>query len=109
MPVGGYFRIQFSNYKNNVVKVTDQSSFKSNCFLVTDKDEDVGIECSPGFNIDEIGFIDIKCTATLFGDKGTPKEYPLKFKVTGLTNPRIKNELSFFRIFSMDSQHRIID
>lgn len=101
VPVGGFFRIQMDDYKNNQVKITDPAQFNQNCFLIRGNLE-FGLDCRAGATIDELEFIDIKCTAAIFGDKGTPIDYKMKIKITGLTNPRIKNELSVFRIFSLD-------
>lgn len=108
VPVGGFFRILLDDYKNNQVKITDPKSFNQNCFLIRGQLE-LGLDCQAGVNNDELEIIDIKCTAAVFGEKGTPKDFKMKIKITGLTNPRIRNELSVFRIFSLDSQLRIID
>lgn len=101
VPVDGFFRIEMSNYKNNMVKLTDPSSFDNNCILIEDNKE-IGVECTSGQTLDELEYIDIKCSKLIFGEKGTPKDKNLKFKIKGLTNPRIKNEFSFFKIFSLD-------
>ena len=37
------------------------------------------------------------------------KGQTLKFKIGGLTNPRMKNKLSYFKIYTMDSSFRYID
>ena len=39
----------------------------------------------------------------------TEKGEKFKFKIKGLTNPRLRNYTSFFKIYTMDEQYRYID
>jgi len=54
-------------------------------------------------------FVNITCDPAVFGPKGTEKGAELTFKITGLTNPRFKNYMSYFKLYTMDAEKRYID
>lgn len=45
----------------------------------------------------------------MFGEDGTAKGDSFKFEIKGLTNPRLLNYVSFFSIYSVDTEGRYID
>lgn len=108
MPVGGYYRIQMQNLKNNKVQVTDMATFRNECYLIRNETE-AGLECEAGEDLDNLQHVDIKVTRAAFGELGTEKSSQIHLKVGGLTNPRIVNELSYFSVYSLDQERRIID
>jgi hypothetical protein len=108
VPVDGYYRIQMLNLKNNKVQVTNTATFSNECFIIRSGTE-AGLECQAGMNLDDVQHVDIKVTRAVFGERGTEKDSQIQLKVGGLTNPRIVNEFSFFKVYSLDQERRIID
>jgi len=53
--------------------------------------------------------VNITCDPEEFGPDGTEKGAELTFKITGLTNPRFKNYMSYFKLYTMDADKRYID
>lgn len=109
MPLGGYFSILLSEDVANGVTVSDPVTVKNNCYLVTGATQK-GVGCVSGRTEEEQRhFVNITCDKNGFGSEGVGKNASLKFKIKGLTNPRMKNKLSYFKIYTMDSQFRYID
>jgi hypothetical protein len=45
----------------------------------------------------------------MFGDTGASANQDVKFKVTGLTNPRSVNQKNYFKIYTTDDKLNYID
>ena len=109
VPLGGYFSILLSEDVANGVTVSDPVTVKNNCFLVTGSNSK-GVGCISGrTELEQRHFVNITCDKNGFGADGVAKGTSLKFRIKGLTNPRMKNKLSYFKIYTMDSQFRYID
>ena len=112
MPIGGRFRIVLSEDFANGVRISSEDIVKQNCYIISDSGERKGLACSPGYFRSPHGhrpFVDIECTRNVFGEDGTSKGESFKFEIKGLTNPRLLNYVSYFHIFSVDTEGRYID
>lgn len=112
MPIGGQFRIVLSEDFANGVRISSEDIVKQNCYIISGSGERKGLACSPGYFRSRHGrrpYVDVKCTRNVFGDKGTAKGDSFKFEIKGLTNPRLLNYVSYFQIYSVDTEGRYID
>ena len=93
----------------NGVTVSDPVTVKNNCYVVNGASSK-GVGCVSGrTELEQRHFVNITCDKNGFGADGVAKGTSLKFRIKGLTNPRMKNKLSYFKIYTMDSQFRYID
>ena len=109
VPLGGYFSILLSADRANGVRISNAETVKQNCFLVTETGQDRGLECNTGETADGRPFVNITCSRAGFGATGTPKGASFKFKIKGLTNPRMRNHVSYFKMYTMDPEFRYLD
>lgn len=109
VPLGGYFSILLSADRANGVRISNAETVKQNCFLVTETGQDRGLECNTGETADGRPFVNITCSRAGFGATGTTKGASFKFKIKGLTNPRMRNHVSYFKMYTMDPEFRYID
>jgi hypothetical protein len=105
--LGGYFSILLSADNNelsgeNGVRISNAETVKRNCFLVTSNGTEKGLECNAGQTFDGRQFVNITCSRAGFGGKGTPKGASFIFKIGGLTNPRMRNFVSYFKLYTLD-------
>lgn len=76
-----------------------------------------GLTCETGKTPDGRPLVNIKCTKAGFGDAivledkqdGTARGASFKFRIKGLTNPRLRGWPSYFKMFTMDRDFRYID
>ena len=67
------------------------------------------IKCVTGVTEQNRSFVNITCIQSVFGNGGTAPDTKLMFKIGGLTNPRFKDFVSEFKLYTMDAQKRYID
>ena len=115
VPLGGYFSILLSaDHGNeatgvNGVRISNAETVKRNCFLVANTGKDKGLECNTGETADGRPFVNITCSRAGFGETGTAKGASFKFKIRGLTNPRMRHYVSYFKLYTLDQKFRYID
>jgi hypothetical protein len=94
---------------NGVYLPDDSSTVKTNCFLMLQTGDKL-VECIIGTtDYLSLPYVNITCTPDMFGDAGAPANQDVKFKVTGLTNPRSVNQKNYFKIYTTDDKLNYID
>ena len=110
VPLGGQFSIVLSQGEDNGVGISNVDKVEKNCFLVSETGEEKGLDCKPGYSLERSRpYVNITCTRGGFGDVGSPAGSSFKFKISGLTNPRMRYFESLFSIYTLDTELRYID
>jgi len=106
VPVNGYFSFLLSEDEANGVKVSDNSLVENSCYLMEGASETgkaTPVKCATGVTEQGRSFVNITCIPSVFGNGGTAADSKLMFKIGGLTNPRFKDFVSEFKLYTMDA------
>lgn len=78
--------------------------------MVSETGQEKGLDCKPGYSFEKSRpYVNITCTRGGFGNNGSPVGSSFKFKISGLTNPRMRDFESLFSIYTLDTKDRYID
>ena len=104
VPLGGQFSIVLSQDEDNGAGISNADKVEKNCFLISETGEEKGLDCKPGYSLERSRpYVNITCTRGGFGDTGSPAGSSFKFKISGLTNPRMRYFESLFSIYTLDT------
>lgn len=104
----GFFSFLLSVDEATGVTISNNDTVANNCYIIRNG-EPLSLECVTGETEERRSFVNITCTRAVFGNDGTAEGDIFEFRIKGLTNPRLKNMQSFFKLYTMDAKYRYID